>query len=313
MIGSNPVAKFGALGLALAAHGVLALAWVAPAPVEIEGGGGASEVRLGSAFQDMAAGTLAPMPPEKIAAARPDKQSAESAPQRLTAQPARTAANPSPPNVLSAAPAQRAVVPTEPVDRAPRAPQTSPEAIKPAPADADASVRKAGQPEALQGTEPDSAAVARSLRPKPRSATFERTHRTAPEPRPQAKPRPTQRGNASRNARAGTESGQAQAKAAQSGSDGQEQASGNAAASNYPGQVMRALSRAGKPRVNARGSAVVAFTIAPNGRLASVSLARSSGSSALDQAALRLVRGAGPFPSPPVGAQRSFSIQIKGR
>jgi protein TonB len=76
---------------------------------------------------------------------------------------------------------------------------------------------------------------------------------------------------------------------------------------------MRKLSRAGKPRVSARGAAVVAFSIAPHGGLSSVSLARSSGSAALDQAALRLVRGAGPFPKPPTGARRSFSIQIKGR
>jgi protein TonB len=76
---------------------------------------------------------------------------------------------------------------------------------------------------------------------------------------------------------------------------------------------MRRLSQAGRPRVNARGTAVVAFNISGNGGLASVSLARSSGSSALDQAAVQLVRGAGPFPPPPEGAQRSFSIQIKGR
>ncbi|HKK84958.1 MAG TPA: energy transducer TonB [Roseovarius sp.] len=50
-----------------------------------------------------------------------------------------------------------------------------------------------------------------------------------------------------------------------------------------------------------------------NGGLAAVSLARSSGSSALDQAALRLVRGAGPFPKPPQGARRNFSVKIQGR
>ncbi|KAA0916380.1 energy transducer TonB, partial [Aquicoccus porphyridii] len=90
-------------------------------------------------------------------------------------------------------------------------------------------------------------------------------------------------------------------------------AAGSAAASNYPGLVMRRLSRAGRPRVNARGEAVVGFTIADNGGLAALGIARSSGSAALDRAALGIVRGAAPFPKPPRGAERRFSIRIRGR
>ena len=59
--------------------------------------------------------------------------------------------------------------------------------------------------------------------------------------------------------------------------------------------------------------AVVAFRVASNGGLTSVSIARSSGSSALDQAALRVDQRSAPFPPPPNGARRSFSVQIKGR
>ena len=76
---------------------------------------------------------------------------------------------------------------------------------------------------------------------------------------------------------------------------------------------MSRIARVGKPRVRARGTALVAFTIAGNGGLAQLSLARSSGSDALDRAALQLVRRAGPFPPPPQGAQRAFSIGITGR
>jgi protein TonB len=58
---------------------------------------------------------------------------------------------------------------------------------------------------------------------------------------------------------------------------------------------------------------VVAFSVSASGGLAGVSIARSSGSAALDAAALRMVQRAAPFPPPPKGAQRSFSISIKGR
>jgi len=58
MIRSATTAKALALGLALAAHGALLLVIAAPEETMIDGAGGAAEVRLGSAFADMAAGTL---------------------------------------------------------------------------------------------------------------------------------------------------------------------------------------------------------------------------------------------------------------
>ena len=76
---------------------------------------------------------------------------------------------------------------------------------------------------------------------------------------------------------------------------------------------MRALSQVRRPRVAAAGTALVAFRVAPTGALAGVSLARSSGSARLDRAALTVVRRAAPFPAPPRGAQRRFSIEIAGR
>jgi periplasmic protein TonB len=58
---------------------------------------------------------------------------------------------------------------------------------------------------------------------------------------------------------------------------------------------------------------VIAFTISASGGLGGVSVARSSGSAALDQAALTLIRKAAPFPKPPAGARRQYTIKIKGR
>ncbi|KQI68799.1 hypothetical protein AN189_07935 [Loktanella sp. 3ANDIMAR09] len=155
----------------------------------------------------------------------------------------------------------------------------------------------------------DSAAVARTPRPPQRSAAFEETHSARPQPAPAAAPQ----GNAANSTQAGAATGTRSATARQSGTEGTAPAAGNAAASNYPGQVMRRLSRAGRPRVNARGTAVVAFSVGAQGQVATVALARSSGSAALDEAAVRLVQNVGSFPIPPAGAQRSFSVQIQGR
>ncbi len=76
---------------------------------------------------------------------------------------------------------------------------------------------------------------------------------------------------------------------------------------------MRKISRVSRPRVGVRGKAVIAFTIASNGGLSGVSVAKSSGSARLDAAALQVVRRAAPFPAPPRNARRSFTISIVGR
>ena len=85
---------------------------------------------------------------------------------------------------------------------------------------------------------------------------------------------------------------------------------GNAAATNYPGVVMAHLAGA---RLRTKGAAVVRFTLAADGRLAGVAIAKTSGSGRFDQAALRMVQSAAPFPRPPQGATRSFSVRIKGQ
>ncbi|MGP6087522.1 energy transducer TonB family protein [Antarctobacter jejuensis] len=169
--------------------------------------------------------------------------------------------------------------------------------------------------ERLTGQAPVHAAVTRSLRPRMRTPEFDAANKPAAKPRPKAKAKPVAvaSGGANRNARAGAPTGSVLSKSATRGTEGRKAASGNAAASNYPGVVMRKLSRARRPNVNARGKAVVSFTIGANGGLVSVSLSGSSGSSALDRGAVQVVRNAAPFPRPPSGARRSYSVEIKGR
>lgn len=143
-----------------------------------------------------------------------------------------------------------------------------------------------------------------------------------PEPAPQvAAPRPQPQalaatGNAATNATRGSETG-AETAAATANAPAAQPAPqpGNAAAvANYPGQVLRRISRQGRPRVRHTGAdVVISFRINGGGGLAGLSVARSSGNAELDQAGLSIVQRAAPFPAPPAGAQTSFSINFGGR
>ncbi|MBO9443272.1 TonB family protein [Phaeobacter italicus] len=280
MMRRRRAAKTVAVALAVTAHGVLAYT-LAPAKGEIlmEAGQGSSEVRLGTAFKDMAVGTASASPPQldtKIVTAQ----------EKPLVQPHRpTIANPS---------ARPTVDRTHAVQR-------------------------------LTSRSADTAPTVAARRPSPQQDTAKPAEKVAPQsavtrvapkaaqPAP-TKPQQSRRGGA-QSATAGDTSGRAEAKATRRGQPDATaaQTQGNAAASNYPGQVMRKLARAGKPRVKSRGVALISFTIGANGGLTSVSLSQASGSAALDKAAVQLVRRADPFPKPPAGARRSFSVKIQGR
>jgi protein TonB len=169
----------------------------------------------------------------------------------------------------------------------------------------------------VQPPEPQSPPVTQSLRPPERPAPPEpekpRPAQTKPAPKPTQKSNPKPRGNGEVNATRGVATstrsqpgGQAQT------TGGSAKVQGNAAASNYAGLVMRRIQRA-KRRADVRGEALVRFSITAGGGVASLSLARSSGSGKLDGIALAQVRRAAPFPPPPPGARTSFTVRIKGK
>lgn len=280
MILSPPSLKLSVLAVSLGVHVAVLLVWASSPAIEIEGGAGAVvEARLGNSFADLAQGTAEPPAPE------------ERLPETLEA-----IAEAQPPEVAAQRVAPQALtldLATVPVARADPVEVTSPE------------VPEVAIAQTVEPTETMTAvAEAPSVRPKTRPD----------KPAPPQRKKKTQQGNSNQNASAGTTTGSQAAKAVQQSSQtGQSAQAGNAAASNYSGAVMRKISRIPRPRSKTNGTTVVRFAIAPSGALQSVSIAQSSGSEDLDQAALRIVSRAAPFPAPPPGARRNFAIKISGR
>ena len=88
-----------------------------------------------------------------------------------------------------------------------------------------------------------------------------------------------------------------------------------AAAGNYRGQVIAHLVRFKRypedaEARGAEGRPTVSFSLDAGGRVGGVSLSRSSGHRDIDAETLAMVRRASPFPAPPAGAPRSFSVTI---
>ena len=89
-----------------------------------------------------------------------------------------------------------------------------------------------------------------------------------------------------------------------------EKGSGDAAVSNYPGQVARRLNGAlrypsGAKTAHLVGETTVSFSVDGSGRASAISVVASSGDDVLDQAAIAAVRRASPFPPIPSAAGRS--------
>ncbi|MBM1813662.1 cell envelope integrity protein TolA [Pseudosulfitobacter pseudonitzschiae] len=289
------------LGCSVAAHAaMLSLAGKDEAP-QVEGGAPATVAELGNSFADMAAGVMTPDAVETVQeVAEPPAQQPDTA-QETPPEPVEMA-RAEPVEAVPAETQPSVVVPVSPVPTTPLQAREPP-----------SEVTAALTPEVQQAL-PEEPATQVSRRPALRPKSIE-AQAPKPQPKPAPKPKPQPKGNAKANAVSGNTDGQAGAKA-RAAADRQAAAAAkaaNAAASNYPGQVMARIARLPRPRTSSRGSATIAFTIAGNGGLSGAQVAASSGSAQLDQAALDLVRRASPFPPPPKGAQRSFSIRIKGR
>ena len=119
------------------------------------------------------------------------------------------------------------------------------------------------------------------------------------------------RGNAKQNTKTGKSTGKKTGKSANNSSaKNKSKKIGNASASNYPGKIARKIKRTRHRRAKEKGKVVVSFTISSTGGLARISISRSSGSKAVDQAALDHIRRSAPFPAPPQGAKRKYAIPI---
>ena len=291
MIERSPLVFTSVLMASFGLH-LAAMTLISPEPESlVEGGAHVAESSMGSSFADLTAGTLQPV------------QTIEPALQPTSAEPVKP---------LEAS----LVAPSEATAKTAGKPLET--------ADAPAPVKTLSRPveaNMVVAALPDNSSVPNvsvrpklpTKRPEPKRAVVKKK-KVEPAPGTPAKKVAKPRGNAKQNAKAGTQTGtQKKAQTQQASKAATSKAQGNAAVSNYPGQVMRRISRVPRPRTSAKGAAVVQFTIAANGGLASAGIARSSGSAALDQAALAVVRKAQPFPRPPSGARRGYSIKIKGR
>ncbi|KJZ19316.1 energy transducer TonB family protein [Loktanella sp. S4079] len=288
MIAESYIAKLCAVVLAVMLH--VAVFWrpaTPPPPVMIAAAGAQVEAKMGSSFADMAVGVMtptsaapAPVAPPTPATAMPVTAVGVNPVVAVQAEPAQVVETPEAPPPVAAAPV---VQPAAPVAPAP-APVTPTEPVE---------------------AEVVDNAPTSSIRPTARPRNLAR--QTTPV---------QERGNANRQATAGSNNRQTASTQVQSGSrasSGDAAPASNAAVTNYPGQVMRRLSRARRPRTRDQGAALVAFQISANGGLASARIARSSGSSEIDQMAIQLVNRASPFPAPPPGARTQFQIEITTR
>jgi protein TonB len=122
-------------------------------------------------------------------------------------------------------------------------------------------------------------------------------------------PPPQQAGN-------GGKSNQDSAAARTSGGQAGAGTGGTAEEARYPGQVERKVSRALRYPKDARGASgevTVSFAVGSSGQLLRVSVQRSSGNAAIDEAGIASVQRAAPFPPFPSGTSRShweFSVPL---
>lgn len=324
-------------GLALAGSLVLHLAGIAldkptRAPVKVAGGGGAEVAMLGNGFADMVEGTVSPTQPTEAETPQEVEPASEPPPDNAEETVTPDTAPTPPPVATAVTPALTPVTP--PVSAVVPGPAPAPHvaaALMPtAAAVTEAKPEQApatDPPEVTSVTVPPTAtppvlateevtATEPLTRPRTRPRDFAETlppELRKPANKPRAQPQAKPAGNAAQSAKRGSDQGARTASTnATSTGNGRNAAEGNAAASNYPGEVFRKISRVRRPRIKSRGAALVAFTISGNGALASVGLQRSSGSADLDRAAIRIVQRAAPFPSPPPNARTRYSIEIRG-
>lgn len=299
------VALVGSVGLHLAGFAV------APSPeIQIKGGAPNQMTMLGNSFADMTEGSIsASIPSNK---AEPVEQETTKTPVNVAEasripQPEVTPAINEPKPVKTPQPVTAAAPvivesrsnPVVPLIETPPAPEPEPAkppqtlaALAPVPPEVTVTART---PVRVQKATPD------TVRPAARPAK---------PAEPRSSPAPASRKGGEQPAKKGHATGSAAGQAAERSAEDIANyiAAGNAAVANYPGIVMRQIYRARKERAGARGEATVGFKIAASGAVATAHILQSSGSAKIDGIALRHIRRASPFPPPPKGARRNFSV-----
>ncbi|MEQ3650918.1 TonB family protein [Hyphomonas sp.] len=277
------VLKFSvALSAAAATHLSVLAYTVSYAPPPLVAGSGFS-VQFGSLASATNAGSLESMGPEATDPAPPEQEQplADHAPPE-----------PKPPvETIGTEPAQ----PTEPVS-VPAVKEKSPPPPKP-----DASPEYAPQAESAPVTQESLPASERA--PQAHRGISTESIEQAPDkggPHSEIDPH------------AASESPTAEPSNLATSSSAQPAATGNSEYSNYSGKVMKHLSRLRRPRASGPGSAHIRFVIASRGTIEHIEVSQSSGSSRFDREALIFVKKASPFPPPPTGISRSFTVEIEG-
>jgi protein TonB len=281
-----------------------------PQQIKIAAAGAPAAVKQGSAFADMATGVMSnvvtadtsvqPNMADQSTPPADPPQTPETTPPEPTATEPVPPATGSPTALVQTGNTAVVAVPTTTATPSETTPAITPTATP-----------SVAPTETITAEALDPSVVLTSLRPVRRPPGL------AP-PTPPA-PSPTPPGNANRNANAGViQQATPLATETASGSNARAAApsvtvSNAREVSNYPGQVMRRISRVRKPRTNVSGSALIEFTISGNGALAALSVSRSSGNAQLDQMAAQVIQRAAPFPAPPSGAQTRFRVEITGR
>ncbi|SEQ37158.1 protein TonB [Devosia sp. YR412] len=153
-------------------------------------------------------------------------------------------------------------------------------------------VKLAPVPQTLSRPRPSAPVVHKPQPPKPQP-TQQAT------PRPATTPPPSTAGNGGRNNADSVASAGSAAPQVGSGNGG------DAEVAKYPSEVLRKLRRALRSNSGPSGEVVVRFTVLANGQVTDISIGRSSGNSAVDQAGLATVSRAAPFPGIPPAANRA--------
>lgn len=319
-----------AIALSLAAHYALAVvAADGELPVLIEGGAPAQIAAVGNSFSDFAAGHDVPEPSTETPIEPIEPVTAVEPPVMPAVQPVVTpvealeaeteTARAPMPEILTGTDTEMALVSPE-ISEAP-----TPEIAAIAPAEVSETVeaqpdsptvplpqRRPARPEDEQNLADAREAIERAREER---ARVERERAAEARRREQARREQQRaaRGNAEQDARTGQADGQTQARASAAGRRESDRASraGNAAASNYPGKVYAKIRRTRQRPTDGRGTARIRFSITASGGLGSIRVASSSGSAAIDRAALDHIRRSAPFPRPPAGAQRNFVIPVR--